>query len=227
MARHTIQFTPIYELDSGLVARTKINEFVAKLLEGGSGIYVLWETLDNLSESVQQNKEEADAKFEQIAEQFEQAKEYTDNAVAEGVAPYVREVHIGDGPAILPDHGILILPESGGGGGGSENVIPYVDLDEEDEEDLTRVPSAYGVKIIKGQINVEELDEFVPENPYLRGDLIKVTDSTGVARGYRCKESHTSGSSFMAGKWERLTFKTLARPLHVLEEEMKAILVME
>lgn len=114
---------------------------------------------------------------------------------------------------------------SGGGGGGGVDVIEYDSLDDETEEDLTRVPSAFGVKILKDHINVEGLTAFSTATSYKRGDLVKVVDGAGVARGYRFKADKAAGA-WDATKVERITYKTLAKPLHILESDLLSMLTM-
>ena len=109
------------------------------------------------------------------------------------------------------------------------NVISYSNLDNESSEDLTHVPSAFGVRILKGQINIEGLPNFTPSHSYERGDLCKIQDGIGVLRGYRCVETHTSGDTWdgnESGYWERLTYETLANPLNITEEDLLGMLVM-
>lgn len=105
-------------------------------------------------------------------------------------------------------------------------VVEYGNLGSETTEDTTRIPTAFGVNVIKGHINVEGLTEFSTSVAYKRGDLCKVTDGIGVARGYRFEEGKVAGA-WDANKVQRLTYATLAQPLNVTEDDMNSILTIE
>ena len=105
-------------------------------------------------------------------------------------------------------------------------VVEYGDLGSETTEDTTRIPTAFGVNVVKGHINVEGLTEFSTSVAYKRGDLCKVTDGIGVARGYRFEEGKVAGA-WDANKVQRLTYVTLAQPLNVTEDDMNSILTIE
>jgi hypothetical protein len=74
------------------------------------------------------------------------------------------------------------------------DVVAYNNLDDSEEEDLTKVASAKSVAILKGDIGINDLDEFSTSKSYYRGDVCKVTDVMGVARGYRFEQNKAAGA---------------------------------
>jgi len=105
------------------------------------------------------------------------------------------------------------------------DVVAYNDLDDSEEEDLTKVASAKSVAILKGDIGINDLDEFSTSKSYYRGDVCKVTDGMGVARGYRFEQNKAAGA-WDGTKVVRLTYKTLAQPCHILESDLLSMLTM-
>ena len=72
-------------------------------------------------------------------------------------------------------------------------------------------------------IDIDGLDEYDPAQSYYRGQVVKITDSEGVMRGYRFKLNCAAGESCI-GRTERLTYKTLANPLPLTEAAINSIL---
>lgn len=104
-------------------------------------------------------------------------------------------------------------------------AVPYAELDDTQEEDTGQVPTAFSVAVLKKQLDYASLDEFQESESYIRGALVKRTDSFGVARGYRFKTAKAAGI-WDASKVDPLNVKTLSTPLNILQSDMIAILSM-
>ena len=94
------------------------------------------------------------------------------------------------------------------------DVVTFDNLNPSEAETTQKVATAKSVAILKDRIGVEELDEYDPTIDYHRGDIVKVT-SGGIATGYRFKLETPVGTA-MAGRVEKLTYKTLANPLNIV-----------
>lgn len=94
------------------------------------------------------------------------------------------------------------------------DVVTFDNLNPNEAETTQKVATAKSVTILKDRIGVEELDEYDPTRDYHRGDIVKVT-SGGIATGYRFKLETPVGTA-MAGRVEKLTYKTLANPLNIV-----------
>ena len=104
-------------------------------------------------------------------------------------------------------------------------AIPYADIDDTQDESTDETPTAFGLAVLKKQLDYASLDEFQESESYIRGALVKRTDSFGVARGYRFKTAKAAGI-WDASKVDPLNVKTLSTPLNILQSDMIAILSM-
>lgn len=93
-------------------------------------------------------------------------------------------------------------------------VVEFANLNPDETESIGKVATAKSVAILKDRIGVEDLDEYDPTRDYHRGDVVKVT-SGGIATGYRFKLETPVGTA-MAGRVEKLTYKTIANPLNIV-----------
>lgn len=106
----------------------------------------------------------------------------------------------------------------------NKTVVMYADLDSTETESTGKIATAKAVAINKANIGIDEFDEYDPNKVggYKRGEYVKITTS-GIATAYRFKMNVAQGAT-IAGRVERVTYKTLAQPLALYDSELEQIL---
>jgi len=99
----------------------------------------------------------------------------------------------------------------------SIDAVALDDILQETEEDVSRVPSAYAVKVLFQHIGIDRLDAFSPSATYSRGDAVRYNGF-----GYRFNTAK------MPGPWDpsycdRVDYRTLLEPLSITDANINSL----
>ncbi len=110
--------------------------------------------------------------------------------------------------------GIADLSVSGGGGAGVGTVLCYDELTTSEPEDTSVVATAYSVAKIKEDIGLNDIEEFITNKPYERGDVVRYN-----GKGWRFVTNKEPGS-WDPSYCEYLRYASLAKPLPIQISEI-------
>lgn len=114
-------------------------------------------------------------------------------------------------------HGITDLSVEGGSGVGVGAVLRYDELTTSEPEDTSVVATAYSVAKIKEDIGLNDIEEFITNRPYERGDVVRYN-----GKGWRFVTNKEAGS-WDPSYCEYLRYASLAKPLPIQISEIKKL----